>query len=69
MFAGTAPVNILLPVVHPRMGKPSTSAPDVALLEPPGLIMLNWGIGAPVVALSAHAAYGAIVDAAAALAI
>ncbi|MFD8390839.1 hypothetical protein ACFV2N_16920 [Streptomyces sp. NPDC059680] len=35
MFAGTALVNILLPLVHPRTGTPLTSAPDVALLEPP----------------------------------
>lgn len=35
MFAGTALVNILLPLVHPRMGTALTSAPDVALVEPP----------------------------------
>ena len=34
LFATTALVNILLPLVHPRMGQPETSAPHVALLEP-----------------------------------
>ena len=37
LFSGTALVNILLPLIHPRMGTPSTAAPSVALLEPPGL--------------------------------
>ncbi|KAA8962461.1 hypothetical protein [Mycobacterium sp.] len=69
MFAGTALVSILLPVVHPRMGKATTSAPDVALLEPPGFIMLNYGVSTPAVALLAHTAYGAIVGATTALAI
>ncbi|WP_406430139.1 hypothetical protein OHB00_00560 [Streptomyces sp. NBC_00631] len=36
LFAVTAQVNTLLPLVHPRMGSPLTSAPDVALLESPG---------------------------------
>jgi hypothetical protein len=61
MFAGTALVNILVPLVHPRMGTPLTSAPDVALLEPPGFLMLNYGLATPVVSLIAHIAYGAIV--------
>lgn len=69
MFAGTAMVNLLLPLVHPRMGKTTTSAPEVALLEPPGFMMLNYGIGTPAVTLLAHVAYGAIVGASAALAI
>lgn len=60
-FAGTALVNILLPLVHPRMGTPLTSAPDIALLEPPGFLMLNYGVATPVVSLVAHVAYGAIV--------
>ncbi len=61
MFAGTALVNILLPLVHLRMGTPLTSAPDVALLEPPGFLMLNYGPATPAVSLTAHIAYGAIV--------
>lgn len=61
LFAGTALVNILLPLVHPRMGSTSTSAPDVALLEPPGFLMLNYGPSTPLVTVLAHVAYGAIV--------
>jgi hypothetical protein len=60
-FAGTALVNELLPVVHPRMGDPSTAADRVALLEPPGFMMMNYGIATPVVMLIAHVVYGAIV--------
>ncbi|GAA0649787.1 hypothetical protein GCM10009535_29740 [Streptomyces thermocarboxydovorans] len=61
LFATTALVNILLPLVHPRMGQPETSAPHVALLEPPGFLMLNYGPGTPAVTLTAHLAYGTIV--------
>jgi hypothetical protein len=61
LFASTALVNILLPLVHPRMGTSQTSAPKVALLEPPGFLMLNYGRGTPTVTLIAHLVYGAIV--------
>ncbi|GGP97256.1 hypothetical protein [Streptomyces roseolilacinus] len=61
LFAGTALVNILLPLVHPRMGSPLTSAPQTALLEPPGFLMRNYGPGTPVVTVLAHVGYGAIV--------
>jgi hypothetical protein len=68
LFVSTAIVNILLPLVHPRMGKPTTSAPAVAMLEPPGFLMLNYGIGTPIVTVLAHMAYGAIIGEFAALA-
>jgi uncharacterized membrane protein len=61
LFAGTALVNILLPLVHPRMGSPLTSAPQTALLEPPGFLMLNYGPSTPLVTVCAHIGYGAIV--------
>ena len=61
LFAGTALVNILLPLIHPHMGSPLTSAPHVALLEPPGFLMRNYGPGTPVVTIAAHIGYGAIV--------
>jgi hypothetical protein len=60
-FAGTALVDTLLPLVHPRMGTRSTAAPSVALLEPPGFLMLNYGLQTPLVALAAHVAYGTLV--------
>jgi hypothetical protein len=61
LFAGTALVSTLLPLVHPRMGTPSTAAPSVALLEPPGFLMLNYGLRTPLVSLAAHVAYGTVV--------
>lgn len=62
-FAGTALVNVLLPVVHPRMGTHATSARSTPLLEPPGFMLRNYGRQTPVVAVVAHLAYGMIVGA------
>jgi hypothetical protein len=67
LFAGTVLVNVLLPLVHPRMGNEATVAPSVALLEPPGFLLLNYGIRTPIVTVAAHVAYGAIVGAFASL--
>jgi hypothetical protein len=61
LFSGTALINILLPLVHPRMGGSSTAAPSVALVEPPGFMMLNYGLQTPLVSLTAHVAFGALV--------
>jgi hypothetical protein len=61
IFAGTALVNALLPVVHPRMGDTTTAADRVALLESPGFMMTNYGGATPIVVLLAHVVYGAIV--------
>ena len=61
LFAGTALVNILLPLVHPRMGSATSAAGSVALLEPPGFMMLNYGARTPLAVIVAHIAYGAIV--------
>ena len=61
LFSGTALVSVLLPLIHPRMGTPSTAATSVALLEPPGFLMLNYGARTPLVTLVAHTAYGALV--------
>ena len=61
LFAGTALVDTLLPLIHPRMGTPSSAAPAVALLEPPGFMMRNYGLRTPLVSLPAHIAYGALV--------
>jgi hypothetical protein len=61
LFTGTVLVNVLLPIVHPRMGTPDTAANDVTLLEPPGFLMLNYGRKAFLVSLTAHIVYGAIV--------
>jgi hypothetical protein len=61
LFAATALVNVLLPLVHPRMGSPLTGANATVLLEPPGFLMLNYGAQTPIVTIVAHIAYGAIV--------
>ena len=61
LFSGTALVDTLLPLIHPRMGTPSSAAPSTALLEPPGFMMLNYGPQTPLVSLAAHSAYGALV--------
>ena len=61
LFAGTVLINVLLPMVHPRMGTPLTDAGTVALLEPPGFMARNYGLRTPVVSLFAHVAYGTII--------
>jgi hypothetical protein len=63
LFAGTALVNVLLPVVHPHMGSALSAANDLPLLESPGFLMLNYGLTTPLVTIAAHVAYGAIVGA------
>ena len=60
-FTGTVLVNVLLPVVHPRMGSPESAANQVALIEPPGFLMRNYGPNTFLITLIAHLAYGAIV--------
>jgi hypothetical protein len=60
-FAGSALVNLLLPLIHPRMGDPTTGADRVAFIEPPGFMLRNYGPGTPITLLIAHVTYGAIV--------
>ena len=61
IVSATALVNVLLPVVHPRMGSTLSAADSSPLLEPPGFLMRNYGRGTPIATLLAHIAYGAIV--------
>lgn len=61
LFASTALVNVLLPVVHPRMGTGFDAAGSSPLLEPPGFLLLNYGRQTPLVTVLGHLAYGAIV--------
>lgn len=61
LFAGTALVNVLLPVLHPRMGTPLSAAADRPLLEPPGFMLRNYGSRTPLATIAAHIAFGAIV--------
>ena len=61
LFAGSALVNILLPVVHPRMGTTFDAAGSAPLLEPPGFLLVNYVRQTLLATLLAHVAYGAIV--------
>jgi len=61
VFTGTVLVNVLLPVVHPRIGTPETAASEIALIEPPGFLMRNYGRRSFFVVLVAHIMYGAVV--------
>jgi hypothetical protein len=63
LFVATALVNVLLPAVHPKMGTPDTAANEIALIEPPGFLMLNYGRNTFFIDLAAHIAYGAILGA------
>jgi hypothetical protein len=68
VFAGTALVSVLLPVVHPRMGTGFDAAGSAPLLEPPGFMLRNYGRQTPLATLVSHVAYGAIVGGLAGLA-
>lgn len=61
LFAATALVTILLPVVHPRMGTGFTAAGSAPMIESPGFLLLNYGRQTPLVTITAHIVYGAIV--------
>ena len=61
IFTATVLVNVLLPIVHPRMATSETAANEFALIEPPGFLMLNYGRSTFLVTLVVHIAYGAIV--------
>ena len=54
-------MNVLLPTVHPRMGKTWTDAGSSPFVEPPGLHDAQLRAGTPVVSVIAHVVYGAIV--------
>ncbi|MDQ1462513.1 MAG: hypothetical protein QOI08_3997 [Actinomycetota bacterium] len=48
----------LLPGVHPRMASDRAGPASVAVLEPPGLLGLNYGARTPLVAIVSHVAFG-----------
>jgi len=60
-FVATTLVNVILPIIHSRIGTPETGADEVALLEAPGFMMLNYGRSTFLVTLLGHMAYGATV--------
>jgi hypothetical protein len=61
LFAATTLVNVVLPLLHPRLGTDDTSAERGALLEPPGFMMRNYGARTPLVSTVAHTLYGGVV--------
>ena len=50
----------LLPGVHPRMASHRAGPAGAAVLEPPGLFALHYGIQTPAVAIAAHLVYGSV---------
>ncbi len=53
----------LLPGVHPRMASEREGPRLDHVLEPPGLLALNYGTQTPAVTLLAHVAFGAMLGA------
>ncbi|WP_041546620.1 MULTISPECIES: hypothetical protein [unclassified Nocardioides] len=61
LLHGAVALTAILPMlvgVHPRMASRRAGPQSVAVLEPPGLIGLNYGAQTPLVTLAAHVAYG-----------
>jgi hypothetical protein len=61
LLHGAIALTALLPIlvgVHPRMASNRAGPRSTAVLEPPGLIGLNYGAQTPLVTLAAHVAYG-----------
>jgi hypothetical protein len=50
----------LAATVHPRMATGRFGPSMRPVLEPPGVLMLNYGAATPVVTILAHALYGAL---------
>jgi hypothetical protein len=50
----------LLPGIHPRMASHRAGPASTAVLEPPGLLALNYGVQTPAVAIVAHLVYGIV---------
>jgi hypothetical protein len=61
VFTGTVLVNVLLPLVHPRIATTDVAANDISLIEPPGFLLLNYGRNTFLVTVAAHIAFGAVV--------
>jgi hypothetical protein len=61
LLQGTLVLALLVPLlagVHPRMASERAGPASRAVLEPPGLVGLNYGPQTPIVAIVAHLAYG-----------
>jgi uncharacterized membrane protein YagU involved in acid resistance len=63
LWHGIAALTLLVPLaagVHPRVASERAGPSLDAVLEPPGLLALNYGRETPIVTLLAHVVYGAI---------
>jgi hypothetical protein len=61
LLHGAVALLVLVPLlagVHPRMASHRAGPASAAVLEPPGLLGLNYGAETPLVAAVAHLAYG-----------
>lgn len=61
LFHGAVALTVILPMlvgVHPRMASNRAGPQSLAVLEPPGLVGLNYGPQTPLVTIAAHIAYG-----------
>jgi hypothetical protein len=61
LLHGVVALTVLVPMlvgVHPRMASERAGPESTAVLEPPGLLALNYGTQTPMVVLAAHLAYG-----------
>lgn len=61
LLHGAVALMVLIPMLvglHPRMASERAGPASTAVLEPPGLLALNYGRQTPMVALAAHLAYG-----------
>jgi hypothetical protein len=54
-------LTVLVPLlsgVHPRIASSRAGLSSTAVLEPPGLLGLNYGVQTPIVVIAAHLVYG-----------
>ena len=50
----------LLPGAHPRMASERSGPDATPVLEPPGLLAVNYGLATPSVTIAAHVVYGIV---------
>jgi hypothetical protein len=63
LWHGVMALTLFVPLaagVHPRVASERSGPSLETVLEPPGLLALNYGRETPIVTIAAHVAYGAI---------
>lgn len=63
LWHGVMALTLFVPLatgVHPRVASERSGPSLNTVLEPPGLLALNYGRETPIVTIAAHVAYGAI---------